>query len=43
MKRLVVKQLKKVTWKCSNTHMSRIVLGMNGLVPVQLYEGTWKC
>ena len=43
MKRLVLLQLKEVTWECSNTHMRMDVLGMKRLVGMQLKKVTWKC
>ena len=43
MKRLVLVQLKTVTWKSSSMHTRRVVLGMKRLVVSQLKEVTWRC
>ena len=43
VKGLVRQQLNGVTWKCSNTHMRRVVHGMNTLVLLQPEEVTWTC
>ena len=43
MKTLVGGQIMEVTWKCWNTYVSMDVLGLNGLMRMQMVQVTRKC
>ena len=43
MSGLVLLQLKEVTWRFSNMHMSMGALGIKRLVRKQLHTVTWTC